>query len=219
MSVISDYHHPHLPLLSGCRPEIKNDKFLKAGKAANNRQYIKGSHLPALPFLFPYSKIKVLPAPVEVRGGRVEEGAGGGGGVGAAEAGGAAVQGSRGLPHQGRLQPRDGCSPGQGQSDLLLYEDLRGQGDPSAWDGGGWPWREGVPGCLQADVETAEILLPQELQEETNCDQQTEKTSPGQSQAEGIKYKSQFLVETRPEGCLQLRKKGLKGFNRNFGLN
>ena len=24
---------------------------------------------------------------------------------------------------------------------------------------------------------------------------------------------------TRPEGCLQLRKKGLKGFNRNLGLN
>ena len=27
-----------------------------------------------------------------------------------------------------------------------------------------------------------------------------------------------FDILTRPEGCLQLRKKGLKGFNRNFGL-
>ena len=37
MSVISDYHHPHLPLLTGCQPEIKNDKFLKGrGRVATN---------------------------------------------------------------------------------------------------------------------------------------------------------------------------------------
>ena len=46
---------------------------------------------------------------------------------------------------------------------------------------------EGVPGGLQADAETAEIIFPQELQEETNSEQQTTQTSPGQSQTEGRK--------------------------------
>ena len=37
MSVISDYSHPHLPLLTGDLPEIKNDKFLKERKAAHQK--------------------------------------------------------------------------------------------------------------------------------------------------------------------------------------
>ena len=34
MSVISDYSHPPLPLLTGCRAEIKNEKFLKGRRPA-----------------------------------------------------------------------------------------------------------------------------------------------------------------------------------------
>ena len=37
MSVISDYSHPHLPLLTGDLPEIKNDKFLKGRKASHQK--------------------------------------------------------------------------------------------------------------------------------------------------------------------------------------
>ena len=33
------------------------------------------------------------------------------------------------------------------------------------------------------------------------------------------KENKKYRKITRPEGCLQLRNKGLKGFNRNFGLN